>query len=223
MLSYLSVLALLGTAGWLFMGAFDTSDETSDHGRDGYDPDDPDAPEHGGDLLSMESVQQDIVDFIETHGEIDDAVVSLQLQDDETENENWPQTETANGFRMSLPPDAQLDLNIEDDVAGQVLQVAAKFDAASGAEDGRTDTVFSLNFYLAPGDLPENGDDFRGTEADLIERYGLEKLGELAMGRFTTEPADDGDGLIMTEYSRQTEEPEILCNRPITSIEATFI
>ena len=123
MLSYLSVMALLGTAGWLFMGSFDTSDEGSDQDHGGHDPDDPHGPELGGDMLSVETVQQDILDFIETHGEISNAVIALELQDDETEASDDPVAEAAKGFRMSLPPDAELDLNIDEDVAGQVLHL----------------------------------------------------------------------------------------------------
>jgi hypothetical protein len=126
-----------------------------------------------------------------------------------------------NGFRTTLGPGDELTLNIAPDLPGQVLAVHSVFDTA-----GETETSVGLRYALAFYILPEGQDlpagSVTGTEGEFIEAHGLQKLGEVDLGRFEArfDPAS-GDTMV-TEDSRQVEPPHVLANRPVTEISALF-
>ncbi|MGP1354904.1 hypothetical protein [Roseicyclus sp.] len=125
------------------------------------------------------------------------------------------------GFRTSLGPGDELTLNIAPDLPGQILAVHSVFDTA-----GQTETSVGLRYALAFYMLPEGQDlpagSVTGTESEFIEAHGLQKLGEVDLGRFEAsfDPAS-GDTMV-TEDSRQVEPPQFLANRPVTEISALF-
>lgn len=128
---------------------------------------------------------------------------------------------TESGFRTQLGPQDELTLNIAPDLPGQILAVHSVYDSEAGGQ-GSVGLRYSLNFYMLPeGQVVPEGS-VTGTEAEFIESHGLQKLGEVDLGRFEAR-LDPGSGdTIVTDDSRQVEPPHILSNRPVTEITALF-
>jgi hypothetical protein len=125
------------------------------------------------------------------------------------------------GFRTQLGPQDELTLNIAPDLPGQILAVHSVFDT-EGDDEGSVGLRYAMNFYILPEgqDIPDGS--ITGTEAEFIEAHGLQKLGEIDLGRFAARyDAETGD-TVVTDDSRQAEPPHILANRPVTEMTALF-
>jgi hypothetical protein len=65
---------------------------------------------------------------------------------------------------------------------------------------------------LPPGQmLPE--DNVTGTEAGFMEAHGLQKLGEVDLGRFEAHFDEKSGETVVTDDSRQAEAPQVIANR----------
>lgn len=125
------------------------------------------------------------------------------------------------GFRTQLGPEDELTLNIAPDLPGQILAVHCVYDTA-GADEVSVGLRYSLNFYMLPEGQTVPAGSVTGPEEDFIEAHGLQKLGEVDMGRFEARfDAETGDTMV-TADSRQTDPPQVLANRPVTEMSALF-
>ncbi len=125
------------------------------------------------------------------------------------------------GFRTQLGPEDELTLNIAPDLPGQILAVHSVHDMA-GEDDVSVGLRYSLNFYILPEGQSIPAGSVTGPEAEFIEAHGLQKLGEVDMGRFEARfEAETGD-TVVTADSRQTDPPQVLANRPVTEMSALF-
>ncbi|MFW5654793.1 MAG: hypothetical protein ACOCYW_03990 [Roseicyclus sp.] len=124
------------------------------------------------------------------------------------------------GFRTALGPGDELTLNIAADLPGQILAVHALTDASPG-EDA-ADLVATLNLYLHPEGLSLPDEQWTGPEARFIAALGLQKLGEVQMGRLVAHVHPESGETVVTEDSRQSGPPAIVANRTITEIGAHF-
>lgn len=125
------------------------------------------------------------------------------------------------GFRTALGADDEITLNIADDLPGQILAVHMVFDTNSD-DDQSVGLRYALGFYMLPEGqvLPEGT--VTGSETDFIEAHGLQKLGEVDMGRFEAHVDPKTGDTIVTNDSRQAEPPHVLSNRPVTEVGALF-
>jgi hypothetical protein len=128
---------------------------------------------------------------------------------------------TETGFRTSLGAGDELTLNIAPDLPGQIVAVHSVFDMI-GDDDSAVGLRYALGFYMLPEGqtLPENT--VTGSEAEFIEAHGLQKLGEVDMGRFEAHYDPESGSTVVTDDSRQAEPPHVLANRPVTEISALF-
>lgn len=125
------------------------------------------------------------------------------------------------GFRTQLGPEDELTLNIAPDLPGQILAVHSVHDMA-GEDEVSVGLRYSLNLYILPEGQSIPAGSVTGPEAEFIEAHGLQKLGEVDMGRFEARfEAETGDTLV-TADSRQTDPPQVLANRPVTEMSALF-
>jgi hypothetical protein len=128
---------------------------------------------------------------------------------------------TETGFRSQLGPQDEITFNIAPDLPGQILAVHSVHDSEDG-EGGSVGLRYSLNFYMLPEGQSIPDGSVTGTEAEFIEAHGLQKLGEVDLGRFEARiDAASGD-TVVTDDSRQVEPPQVLANRPVTEITALF-
>jgi hypothetical protein len=119
---------------------------------------------------------------------------------------------TETGFRTQLGPGDELTLNIAPDLPGNILAVHSVFDLNED-DDSSVGLRYALSFYmLPPGQmLPE--DNVTGTEAGFMEAHGLQKLGEVDLGRFEAHFDEKSGETVVTDDSRQAEAPHVIANR----------
>jgi len=127
---------------------------------------------------------------------------------------------TATGFRTALGPDDELTLNIAPDLPGRIVAVHSAFDIAGTC--GAVGLKYSLNFYMQSEgqSLPEGT--VTGAEADFIEAHGLQKLGEVDMGRLKAHVDDATGEAVVAEDTRQPEAPRVIANRAVIELRALF-
>jgi hypothetical protein len=125
------------------------------------------------------------------------------------------------GFRTTLGPQDELTLNIAPDLPGQILAVHSVHDMA-GDDEVSVGLSYSLNFYILPEGQGIPTGNITGTETEFIEAHGLQKLGEVDLGRFEARYDPDSGETLVTDDSRQVEPPQVLANRPVTEISALF-
>jgi hypothetical protein len=128
---------------------------------------------------------------------------------------------TESGFRTQLGPGDELTLNIAPDLPGDILAVHSVHDLNED-DDSAVGLRYALSFYmLPPGQmLPE--DNVTGTEAGFMEAHGLQKLGEVDLGRFEAHFDEKSGETVVTDDSRQAETPQVIANRTVTEIAALF-
>jgi hypothetical protein len=107
---------------------------------------------------------------------------------------------TETGFRTQLGPGDELTLNIAPDLPGNILAVHSVFDLNED-DDSAVGLRYALSFYmLPPGQmLPE--DNVTGTEAGFMEAHGLQKLGEVDLGRFEAHFDEKSGETVVTDDS----------------------
>lgn len=127
---------------------------------------------------------------------------------------------TEGGFRTQLGAGDELTLNIAPDLPGDILAVHCVFD--DNDAENSVGLRYALAFYmLPPGQmLPE--DNVTGNEAGFMEAHGLQKLGEVDLGRFEAHFDEATGETVVTDDSRQAEAPMVLANRPVTEMTALF-
>jgi hypothetical protein len=90
---------------------------------------------------------------------------------------------TETGFRTQLGPGDELTLNIAPDLPGDILAVHSVFDLNEDDESS-VGLRYALSFYMLPPGQMLPDDNVTGTEAGFMEAHGLQKLGEVDLGRF---------------------------------------
>lgn len=127
------------------------------------------------------------------------------------------QAMTAMGFRTVLGVDDTLELNLGPEIAGRILSLEVEEDLSDhGSAHPESDNLaYSLRFYVLPDGVELPSAALEGSEAQLIETFGLQKLGEVDLGRFHSAPNDAGTELEILADTRQSELPEVVSDRAI--------
>ncbi|KPQ16591.1 MAG: hypothetical protein HLUCCO18_08045 [Rhodobacteraceae bacterium HLUCCO18] len=128
---------------------------------------------------------------------------------------------TEAGFRTQLGPDDELTLNIAPDLPGDILAVHSVFDL-NGDDESSVGLRYALSFYMLPPGQVLTEDNVTGSEAGFMEAHGLQKLGEIDLGRFEAHFDEKSGETVVTDDSRQVQPPHILSNRAVTEIAALF-
>jgi hypothetical protein len=128
---------------------------------------------------------------------------------------------TEAGFRTQLGPGDELTLNITPDLPGDIIAVHSVFDLNEDDESS-VGLRYALSFYMMPPGQMLPDDNITGSETGFMEAHGLQKLGEVDLGRFEAHFDEVNGETIVTDDSRQTEPPHLLANRPVTEIAALF-
>lgn len=128
---------------------------------------------------------------------------------------------TETGFRTQLGPGDELTLNIAPDLPGDILAVHSVFDMNENDESS-VGLRYALAFYMLPPGQAMPEDNVTGSEAAFMEAHGLQKLGEVDLGRFEAHFDEANGETVVTDDSRQTEGPQVLANRNVTEIAALF-
>ena len=81
---------------------------------------------------------------------------------------------------------------------------------------------YALSFYMLPPGQMMPDSNVTGTEAGFMEAHGLQKLGEVDLGRFEAHFDEASGETVVTDDSRQIEGPQVLANRNVTEIGALF-
>jgi hypothetical protein len=81
---------------------------------------------------------------------------------------------------------------------------------------------YALSFYMLPPGQVMPDANVTGSETGFMEAHGLQKLGEVDLGRFEAHFDEDNGETVVTDDSRQTEGPQVLANRTVTEISALF-
>jgi hypothetical protein len=128
---------------------------------------------------------------------------------------------TETGFRTQLGPGDELTLNIAPDLPGDILAVHSVHDLNEDDESA-VGLRYAMSFYMLPPGQVLPDDNVTGSEANFMEAHGLQKLGEVDLGRFEAHFDEANGETVVTDDSRQTEPPHVLANRPVTEIAALF-
>jgi len=128
---------------------------------------------------------------------------------------------TESGFRTTLGPGDELTLNIAPDLPGDIVAVHSVFDT-NGDDESSVGLRYALSLYMLPPGQMLPDDNVTGTEGNFMEAHGLQKLGEVDLGRFEAHFDEESGETIVTDDSRQAEAPHLLANRPVTEIAALF-
>ncbi len=128
---------------------------------------------------------------------------------------------TEAGFRTQLGPGDELTLNIAPDLPGDILAVHSVFDT-NGDDESSVGLRYALSFYMLPPGQITPDDNVTGSEANFIEAHGLQKLGEVDLGRFEAHFDESNGETVVTDDSRQAEAPHVTANRDVTEIAALF-
>lgn len=128
---------------------------------------------------------------------------------------------TEAGFRTQLGPGDELTLNIAPDLPGDILAVHSVFDLNEDDESS-VGLRYAMSFYMLPPGQMMPDDNVTGSESGFMEAHGLQKLGEVDLGRFEAHFDEANGETVVTDDSRQTEPPHVLANRPVAEIAALF-
>lgn len=128
---------------------------------------------------------------------------------------------TEAGFRTQLGPDDELTLNIAPDLPGDILAVHSVFDM-NGDDESSVGLRYALSFYMLPPGQMLPDANVTGSETGFMEAHGLQKLGEVDLGRFEAHFDEKSGETVVTDDSRQAQPPHVLANRPVTEVAALF-
>jgi hypothetical protein len=81
---------------------------------------------------------------------------------------------------------------------------------------------YALSFYMLPPGQVLPDDNITGSEAGFMEAHGLQKLGEVDLGRFEAHFDEVNGETVVTDDSRQTEAAACAGQPPVTEIAALF-